>query len=353
MLYKKSPLAIIFPYGVDNYVVGYGSRQDVVSVDKFISISKLLFFLETEKDDNDLDEFLKKNCIDKSVFDYCCDKKLITSNNFLFEKRDTVDYKNRLYLEATFPDAEKLNKNIQNTTFIIVGCGGIGNWISYSLASYIPQELVLVDADVIDVTNLNRQFMFSVDDIGCYKIDILERELKKRFTNISVSKHYMYANAENLEKIYSDVESRAGNIIVIVSGDSEFVVQDVIRISAKFKYPTLNVGYLNDYSIIGPFFIPGKSACPFCKNILADAVDQKNTEVRRINSTYRSPSSFVNNAFSSSMATVEILKYLDGDMNSLQSLNKRIGLSNMDFSILKLDLKRNVNCEYCGQNIKA
>lgn len=55
----------------------------------------------------------------------------------------------------------------------------------------------------------------------------------------------------------------------------------------------------------------------------------------------------------SSMAAIEILKYLNDDVNSLKSLNKRIGLSNIDFTMLKLDVNRNVNCEYCGQNIKA
>ncbi len=49
---------------------------------------------------------------------------------------------------------------------------------------------------------------------------------------------------------------------------------------------------------------------------------------------------------------VEILKYLSGDLQSIQSINNRIGLSNMDFRMLKLAVDRNVNCEYCGQNLK-
>ncbi len=265
MIYKKSPLAMVVPYGADGYVIGYGSTQDVISAEKFNDISKILCFLKSEKNNDEVNDFLNCHNIKPDVFKYCCDRKLITSNNLLFEKHENASYKNHLYLEACFDNSENLIKSIQDTTFIIIGCGGIGNCLGFSFASYIPNELVLIDGDMIDISNLNRQFLFSLDDVGKYKVDVLKDKLQQRYSDLNVSKYCVYADLNNLQEIFSKVSLSSKHVFVIVSGDSEFVVQDVIRVANKFKYPTLNVGYLNDYSVIGPFLYQIKQLARFVK----------------------------------------------------------------------------------------
>ena len=54
---------------------------------------------------------------------------------------------------------------------LIVGMGGLGCPAAMYLAAAGVGKLTLVDPDVIDLTNLQRQVAFSTDDIGQFKVD--------------------------------------------------------------------------------------------------------------------------------------------------------------------------------------
>lgn len=82
---------------------------------------------------------------------------------------------------------------------------------------------------------------------------------------------------------------------------------------SKHRVPFLNIGYLNDISVIGPFYIPGKSCCPLCHNRFSVKLNKNNdieSKVHEININKEAPSSFTNNALSSSLATSDILQYI-------------------------------------------
>lgn len=68
-------------------------------------------------------------------------------------------------------DAKLVLNNLKNTTVIIIGCGGIGNFLSYSLATFTPEKMLLIDGDKIENSNLNRQLLFTTKDIGYSKAD--------------------------------------------------------------------------------------------------------------------------------------------------------------------------------------
>lgn len=53
---------------------------------------------------------------------------------------------------------------------LLVGCGGIGVEVLHNLLYLLNlQELDLVDMDVVERSNLSRQYLFTEDDIGSYK----------------------------------------------------------------------------------------------------------------------------------------------------------------------------------------
>ncbi len=65
-------------------------------------------------------------------------------------------------------------------TVLVVGCGGIGNWVALDLAlSGRVENLYLVDPDTVEESNLNRT-MFEYTDIGLYKIDCIARQIMLR-----------------------------------------------------------------------------------------------------------------------------------------------------------------------------
>ena len=54
----------------------------------------------------------------------------------------------------------------------IVGIGGIGCPLSQYLVSSGVKELLLVDGDIIEKSNLNRQILFNLNDIGQKKVEV-------------------------------------------------------------------------------------------------------------------------------------------------------------------------------------
>src|SRR5688572_10947236 len=52
-----------------------------------------------------------------------------------------------------------LQRRLRAARVVVLGCGGLGSWAAWSLATIGVGALVLVDPDTVDPTNLNRQLM--------------------------------------------------------------------------------------------------------------------------------------------------------------------------------------------------
>ena len=62
-------------------------------------------------------------------------------------------------------------KKIFNSKVLIIGIGGLGcPLLTYLVASGVG-TLGLVDSDKVEISNLNRQTLFSISDIGRYKVE--------------------------------------------------------------------------------------------------------------------------------------------------------------------------------------
>ena len=82
----------------------------------------------------------------------------------------------RLFILDEF--SEK-NLNILSKIKIgIIGIGGIGCPLSQYLVNSGIKELVLVDGDTVEKSNLNRQILFNLNDIGKKKVDVAKNKLQ-------------------------------------------------------------------------------------------------------------------------------------------------------------------------------
>ena len=75
---------------------------------------------------------------------------------------------------------ENFNK-IQSKTVLIVGLGGVGGYATESLVRSGIKNLILIDHDTIDISNLNRQIISTSNNVGNNKVD----EFKKRILEIN------------------------------------------------------------------------------------------------------------------------------------------------------------------------
>lgn len=60
---------------------------------------------------------------------------------------------------------------IDATVALVLGVGGIGSSVAMSLTRLGVKELILVDKDVVEASNLNRQMLFSAQSIGRTKVE--------------------------------------------------------------------------------------------------------------------------------------------------------------------------------------
>ena len=93
-------------------------------------------------------------------------------------------------------------KKIKNSTILVLGLGGVGSFVCEALARSGVGHLVLVDFDKIDITNLNRQLMTNLDNIGNKKTDELEKRLKSINKDLIISKIDNFITEDNINDLF-------------------------------------------------------------------------------------------------------------------------------------------------------
>ena len=92
------------------------------------------------------------------------------------------------------------------STALIIGVGGLGCPAALSLAEGGVERLVLVDADTITLSNLQRQVLYGVSDVGLVKVDVASRQLRERFPELKVIAEPVRFTAENADRLLEHVD---------------------------------------------------------------------------------------------------------------------------------------------------
>jgi len=87
------------------------------------------------------------------------------------------------------PGIENLQR-VHECRILVVGAGGLGCELLKNLALSGFQHIHVIDMDTIDLSNLNRQFLFREADIGKYKADIAANFINTRVPGCNVVPHH-------------------------------------------------------------------------------------------------------------------------------------------------------------------
>lgn len=100
---------------------------------------------------------------------------------------------------------ENLDK-LRNSNVLVIGIGGVGGYAVESLARSGIGSLTLVDPDVVEKTNINRQIVALTSTIGKYKVDVA----KERVQDIGLDTHVRIAKEfvteENIEDYLEEID---------------------------------------------------------------------------------------------------------------------------------------------------
>lgn len=98
---------------------------------------------------------------------------------------------------------DNFNK-IQNTKVLVIGLGGVGSYVVESLIRSGIKDIIIVDFDKIDITNLNRQLMTNLDNIGKLKVDEIEKRILSINKNVHIKKISEFIDESNYLKIFDE-----------------------------------------------------------------------------------------------------------------------------------------------------
>ena len=92
---------------------------------------------------------------------------------------------------------------IKNKTVAVVGLGGVGGYAVESLIRSGIENIIIVDYDTIDITNLNRQIITNQNNIGNLKVDEMESRIISINSNCKITKLNLKLDLNNINTLFN------------------------------------------------------------------------------------------------------------------------------------------------------
>lgn len=254
------------------------------------------------------------------------------------------------YVFSTAGVIEALEK-LSTSPVLIVGLGAVGTWVATNLAQSGVANFILVDDDIVDISNLHRQDGFFQDDVGAKKVDVIERRLQE------ILKCNVIKICDRLDEGFF-VRHGLDFCLAINCADYPSVDHTTELIGEycmQKKIPHLiGGGYNLHLSLIGQSVLPGQSACVRCFRRALEKINQADLEgVKKLNRLNRKIGSFGPVcAVSASLTSSEAFKILIGAFSRLATLNRRVEFRIRTADFAFTEIEKNDNCEWCGSSGK-
>ncbi|HZQ15319.1 MAG TPA: molybdopterin-synthase adenylyltransferase MoeB [Gaiellaceae bacterium] len=91
-----------------------------------------------------------------------------------------------------------------DSRILLIGAGGLGSPASLYLAAAGVGRLGIIDADIVDETNLQRQIAHSLDTLGTPKVDSAKRAINALNPDVDVVTYRERLTSENIDRILAD-----------------------------------------------------------------------------------------------------------------------------------------------------
>ncbi len=110
---------------------------------------------------------------------------------------------------------------------LLIGAGGLGSPAALYLAAAGVGTLGLVDADVVDASNLQRQILHATSRVGDFKVDSAEKTLRDLNPDVKVIGYKERLLSDNVDRLFGDYD-------VIVDGTDNFPTRYLVNDASVF-----------------------------------------------------------------------------------------------------------------------
>ena len=108
-----------------------------------------------------------------------------------WEDLDSLLLRHSPYTDPTLfePSLDLKNMFLEGAKILVVGAGGLGCEILKNLALSGFKDIHVIDLDRIDLTNLNRQFLFRKSEVGQFKAEVAAKFVMDRVSDVKITAH--------------------------------------------------------------------------------------------------------------------------------------------------------------------
>ena len=115
---------------------------------------------------------------------------------------------------------EEKQTKLATAHLLIVGLGGVGSWAAEMLCRAGVGTFTIIDADVVDVTNINRQMPALACNVGRPKCEIVAERMRAINPDIKIFVKQMFIDEENIVPLFEE-------------GDFDFVIDAIDTLEPK------------------------------------------------------------------------------------------------------------------------
>lgn len=177
---------------------------------------------------------------------------------FVVPRTLTPDQAHRYSRHVLVPEVGEAGQlKLLDSKVLLIGAGGLGSPSALYLAAAGIGTLGIVDADIVEESNLQRQVLHTTGTVGMSKVDSAERAINSLNPDVRVEKHELRLSLENAAEIMAQYD-------VVVDGvdnfDTRYLINDVC---VTLGIPNVSASILSfDGQITS--FVPFQGPCYRC-----------------------------------------------------------------------------------------
>ena len=224
-------------------------------------------------------------------------------------------------------------RRLMDASVLLVGAGGLGSPLAMYLAAAGVGKIGIVDFDDVDITNLHRQLLHGMGDIGRPKVDSAEDTIREINPDAEIVKINKHINSENAMEIAEDFD-------ILIDGTDNFPTRYLINdLGVLMNKPVVH-GSIFMFDGQVTTFLPGQG----CYRCLYPAPPPPGM----VPSCAEAGVLGVLPGIVGSLMATEAIKLILGVGKPL--VNRLLMVDALDMDMRTVKIRRDPNCPACGEN---